>query len=798
MTRVGRRWLGDLAIGARFTVAGGRAGALRTLFIVLGIALGTTLFLLAGSVPTMVDARDDRGAARLDRPLPPDAPAGPTTVLITSADTDYRGDDIRGRLVRAEGERPVLPPGLRALPGDGEMAVSPALADLLRSSDGKLLRERLPYRITENIADSGLVGPAELAFYAGSATLTSDSAARVDGFGRDKVPTPLGSLLTLLAVAVFVALLTPVMVFVAIASRFGASGRDRRMAVLRLIGADRPMMRRLTIGESLVYGVAGTALGVLGFLAGREFVRSIVMWDVSVFPHDVRPPLGLAALVLLAVPAATVAAALLAHRGVVAEPLGVARRAPAGPRHLWARLLPATLGLVLLLPMLHDARTTDSIDVPQLAIGVGLLLVGITPILPWVVNVVTARLGAGPTPWLLGVRRLRAETTASVRVVNGMAVAVAGAIAVQTLLTGIESTFTAPTGYRADLADAHVRVAGADSDRRVQELAAAAGVEKVVTYTESTLSADRGSSPGDRSTLQTVVVADCTALRSLTRIDDCVPGDVFTGARNDDASAVSDLTADAPMPMHGAPGAMAATPMTLLRTPAGTAVRLSVPGTDNQTVAWTVPLSVKHLAPVDGKSTLIGRGALYVTPEALAGTGYRPLAMQAFVKLAPGVPDAVEHVRNAAARVDPGASVATLEEITQVREYTNIKRGLFIGAAVTLMLIAVSMLVSTMEQLREQRRPLAALAAIGTPHRTLALSVLAQAAVPLVVGLVLAVGCGVGLGVLLLGVAAHPLIVDWTYVGAFAGLGATMVAAVALLGLPPLWRLVRPENLRTE
>ena len=84
------------------------------------------------------------------------------------ADTTFRDDRVRGRLLRPEGPDAPLPPGVARLPGPGELVVSPALARRLRDP---LLRDRIPGRVVGTIGDAGLVGPAELAYYGGSDTL---------------------------------------------------------------------------------------------------------------------------------------------------------------------------------------------------------------------------------------------------------------------------------------------------------------------------------------------------------------------------------------------------------------------------------------------------------------------------------------------------------------------------------------------------------------------------------------------------------------------------------------------------
>jgi predicted lysophospholipase L1 biosynthesis ABC-type transport system permease subunit len=120
------------------------------------------------------------------------------------------------------------------------------------------------------------------------------------------------------------------------------------------------------------------------------------------------------------------------------------------------------------------------------------------------------------------------------------------------------------------------------------------------------------------------------------------------------------------------------------------------------------------------------------------------------------------------------------------------------GAIVTLLLIGASLLISVLEQLRERKKLLAVLVAFGTRRSTLAQSVLYQTAIPVVLGLVLAMAGGLSLGAMLLAMLSRPVAVDWSGVAAAIGLGAAVVAVVTLLSLPPLWRMMRADGLRTE
>lgn len=187
-------WLRDLGLGVRFAVGGGREGWTRTALTAVGVGLGVALLLVASSVPHLLDQRSLRDQAREEASASRDAdiPESDSTVLRIDAATEYRGLTVEGFLMRAEGSHPVVPPGVTDFPGPGEMAASPALAKLLESPGGALLKERLPYEITTTIADAGLRSPGELYFYAGSDSLTPATGGhRLAGYGGGPSGAPL-------------------------------------------------------------------------------------------------------------------------------------------------------------------------------------------------------------------------------------------------------------------------------------------------------------------------------------------------------------------------------------------------------------------------------------------------------------------------------------------------------------------------------------------------------------------------------------------------------------------------------
>ncbi|GAA4069692.1 ABC transporter permease [Streptomyces shaanxiensis] len=773
------QWAKDLGMGVRFAFAGGREGWVRALLTAVGVGLGVALLLLTTAVPSALTEREHRGSARDDftygaKPLP----KADDTLIIAEVDTTFRTEDVRGRLLEPEGPRAPLPPGVEKFPAKGEMVASPALKRLLESDSGKLLRERLPYRITGTIQQSGLVGPAELAYYAGGSGLASHlsngSIERIDYFGPSSgmVDDGLDPILILLVMIIFVVLLLPVGVFIAAAVRFGGERRDRRLAALRLVGADGGMARRVAAGEALAGALLGLVLGTGFFLVGRQLASLLKVRNTSVFPSDLNPSPALAALVAVAVPAAAVLVTLFALRGVVIEPLGVVRTAKPPRRRLWWRLLLPLAGLALLYPMMGQGNGNGNFNEWMVIGGTVLLLVGVTALLPWLVEAVVARLNSGSISWQLAVRRLQLSSGTAARMVNGIAVAVAGAIALQMLFAGVESDYTEDTGNdpsRAQLT-LHVR-----DDVSLGELAGqltrTEGVRHATALAEGSVG-DRAKEP--ELSLE-ATVAGCAELREVARLTSCRDGDIFRILGSQYDSETEKVTK---------PGG------TLYFDPA-------YPDSPSHTVSWKVPADIKAAAPREDP-TGYERGGLLFTPGSLPEGAAAGMFEKVYVSLDTSVPDAAEFTRNAAARIDPLTDVSALVASRQSEEFRAIRNGLFVGATCVLLLIGASLLVSQLEQLRERKKLLSSLVAFGTRRRTLSLSVLWQTAIPIALGLLLASVVGLTLGAVLLKMVEATVSVDWASVLTMTGIGAAVVFAVTLLSLPPLLRLMRPDGLRTE
>ncbi|WP_341829933.1 FtsX-like permease family protein [Streptomyces hainanensis] len=398
-----RVWARDLGMGARFALAGGRSGWARTALTAVGVALGVVVLALAASVPSALEARAQRVEAREPVWAMDDSGPGPDTFLTAGGATEYRGEEIGGLVLQPEAGAATTaapPPGLDAFPGPGEMVVSPALAELLDSADGRLLAERLDHERVGVIGDDGLDGPGDLYYYLGSDALAGE-ASRATGFGNPTFGEPLTAAMALLVLVICVGLLMPVAVFIGTAARFGGERRDRRLAALRLVGADMAMTRRIAAGESLAGSLLGLLLGVPLFLAARQYLGTLRVADLSAYPGDIVPEAGLILLVLLVVPAAALTVTLFALRGVTVEPLGVVRHAEGRPRRLVWRVVPLLLGLLLLVPLTFRFVDADDATLTQAGVGIVLLLTGATVVLPWLVERLVGALRGGPLSWQL-------------------------------------------------------------------------------------------------------------------------------------------------------------------------------------------------------------------------------------------------------------------------------------------------------------------------------------------------------------------------------------------------------------
>ena len=741
--------IGQLRFGLQLAISGGTSARLRAALTALGVGLGVVLLLGAAAVPHIVDVR----GAREDARTPVYGSAAAKGLRWLQTNTEFRGDQIAGVTVQPSGPRSPLPPGLSRLPPPGQMIVSPALAQLLRALGAQELERRLDAGVAGTISDAGLTGPRELLFYRGSSQLAARGVlGDVVAFGAAHPQNRAVPALKLLIVMMIVGLLLPVGVFVATASRFGSEDRDRRLAALRLLGADRLATARIAAGESLFGALAGLILGALLFLALRPLTGHISIAGIDVFSADVQPVPALAALVVVLVPACAVLATLIGMRRVAVEPLGVSRRGDAAGRRLTWRLIAPGLGFLVLATFLGHGHSVDSTEGQlEAAAGVVLVLVGVSTLLPWVVESVVRRAPDGPLPYLLAIRRLRGDDGTTGRVVGAIGLAVAGAIALQMLFGAAQDASRIPAGLaaavdRSTLITAHLP--STDGGTAAGErLRTAAGVSGVIAVAQI--------APADGAL---VAVVSCAAVAQLSQD----PG----RCRDGDSFLTDGATLNAGRLIEPAPGIR-------VRVPAGSRDLTLGPG---------------------GAELLTAR--LLLTPAAAARQHLEATGLVALAIVRPGA--SIDPLRDAAAALDPLAEVSELNSATTSNLLVTLRHILFAGAFVVLLMIGASLLVAAGEQMRERRSLLSVLAAFGMRRSTMAWSMLWQAAVPVALGLVLAIVLGTSLGAVLMKIVSLPITFDWGAIALTVAAGAVVVAAVTAATVPMLWQTMGSDGLREE
>lgn len=773
-----RAWAHDLSLGVRIAVVGA-SGRVRLALIAVGVGMGVAVLLLAASIVNADEARKAREDARIlvsDEYGEPRG--GDPALLATRSGDEFRGHFIPGIVFESLVAEPPVPPGLDRIPAPGEVYLSPALADLLAAPEGELLRPRFArWTIAGTIGQDGLVDPGELRFYAGADLSSTDSTGAAEwvgifgvyGFGLAEEPpgAPPGQVLFALGAGLL--LLVPVFVLIGAATRIAAAARERRLAALRLIGADANQARRIATGEALAGSILGLLVGAVIFVAVTPLSERVTLFGYGAFSTDIRPPLFGVVVIAVLVPVLAVGAGLVALRHTVAQPLRSSRQLTPQQRRLGWRLAPLVAGAALLAP-LAGRGSDDPGALVQLALLAGLLLVGMSVplLLPWLLQRAVGPLAGGPPSWQLAVRRLQLDSGTPARAAAGVAALLTVAVAVQTLV----STTLAMDGWQSDPdGESVIDVYAADmrpDDPVLADLALVEGVRDAAIYQEALARAGTEQAR--------VVVGDCRALAAFAHIASCGDGDAFV-------SAGRGLAPGEPMTFERwDPGQPEPTPVADWIVPAG-----------------AVPVEIREEAGGDGGVAAGPEQALVFVTPAAAERAVPAEVVSTFARLEvdPADRDAIERVRNTLAP-NTGTAAQYRTPADGSPATTELRDALLAGSTIVLVLAAASMLLVSIEQVRERRQQLAALAAAGVPARVLGLAVLWQALLPFAVAAVAATLVGAVLAILYLRTFGLAATIDWAGIGLLTAATALAVVAVAGLTLPSLRAAIRPESLRTE
>ena len=448
-----------IRLGLRLTFSGGREAAARLVLLVTAVGLGVGLLLTALSGINAVNSQNDR-YAWLDTAAAHQKPDGrdPLWGMVTADGFD--GQTITRVDVAAAGPTSPVPPGIPRLPGPGQYYVSPALASLLASTPGDELAARYPGHQTGLIGDAALPSPDSLIIIIGHAaiqlshvkeagevwTINTTPPSSCTGTSCQVTQGTQSRAIDLILSVVSLALLFPVLIFIATATRLSAARREQRFAAMRLTGATPQQISLIAAAESAVAAVAGTAAGFGIFFALRIPLAAIPFTGQPFFPGDLSLNIPDILLTALGVPAAAGMAARIALRRVHISPLGVTRRVTPQPPRAW-RALPLLAGLADL-GYYVAAGSPQSIPGQILAYvpGFALIVGGLVLIGPWLTRIGAAALTRRTShpAILIAARRLADDPKAGFRAVSGLVLTLFVTTVAVSVITTIDANRGAP------------------------------------------------------------------------------------------------------------------------------------------------------------------------------------------------------------------------------------------------------------------------------------------------------------------------------------------------------------------
>ncbi|MFI6360870.1 FtsX-like permease family protein [Streptomyces sp. NPDC050743] len=428
-----------IAFALRLAVSGGREALARLAMITAAVAIGVGLLLSTFASMNAVERTNQRqvwldtgAASRTEQ-------AAADSLWWWPHGDYYDGKSLTEVDVAATGPTSPVPPGLTHLPAPGEYYASPALAKLIRDTPADQLGDRFPGRLAGTIGDAALASPDSLIAVIGRTpaqikgapgaravtTIATSRPSTCDNGCWDNAVR--GDALTLISSVVAGALIFPVLIFIATATRLSAATREQRYAAMRLVGATPRQVSVISAVEAALAAAAGTVVGFGLYAALRPLVATIPLTGQQrFFLSDLTLSAPQALGVVVGVPVAAAIAARLALRRVTISPLGVSRRVTPRPPRAW-RLIPLLAGLAELAYFVfagHRPATGNGQTAAYLP-GFLVVMLGLVIAGPWLTMIVAravARRTRRPAA-LIAVRRLADDPKAGFRAVSGLVLA---------------------------------------------------------------------------------------------------------------------------------------------------------------------------------------------------------------------------------------------------------------------------------------------------------------------------------------------------------------------------------------
>lgn len=358
-----------MQLGVMLLKKSGKHGSLKFFVTIIAAMLGTlillSVFSMTNALNTFMSDRaswkmamysDGGGANNLSR----EQLTTPGAVVYTVANQENVTGNLTfmGKMMFVYdmnftgGELPKGSP-LQHYPGAGEYYVSPALEELMNKYSDDVLRDRFPGKQIGTIPSSALSSPDELTIIRGfdfnklddTSSLEYLNAKRITNFSLNQLQQLNKVVTTSMMAAGAIGLIIPIMMLITTATSLGAREREERYAALRLIGATKQQIRRITFIDSLAASIGGILLGSIIFLIFRPILFDVSIAGMRFYPEDIIVEPAMFALIIVGVIVMVWFANRSALNRVIASPLGVARKQfVSKPPRIWS-LIPLLLCL---------------------------------------------------------------------------------------------------------------------------------------------------------------------------------------------------------------------------------------------------------------------------------------------------------------------------------------------------------------------------------------------------------------------------------------------------------------------
>ena len=732
-----------LRLGLRLTLRSGREGLVRLLVTAAAVAVGVALLLgvLAEFHAFQANADQPCWSCTQGAPVPGTLPS--YGELWNNSVDFYQGQTISRLDVAALGPNAPAPPGITQLPRAGDYYASPALAALLATVPADQLGARFPGTLIGTIGQAGLSGTGDLTIYIGYAPAQLNKVSgtqwvtSINSAPGQEVFTPFFRYAFGIGV---LAVLFPMLVLISTATRLAADRREERFAALRLVGGTPGDIRIFAIVEAMVSAFLGAVLGTVIFLLVRPALGGTALVGTQYFESDLTPTAAGYAAMLIGVPVAAAAAALLSLRRVQVSPLGVSRRATPSPPSFW-RLIALVIGAGVFVYGL-DKTTRNSIGAPAYP-GLLLTMIGLVIAGPWLTAWASRLFGriASGSSALLAARRLADNPKGAFRAVTGLALAVFLGTMVGLIVPAVNTTEQTPAA--GALSNILIGQAGLPVAAGQQLISGIDSIPGATVYPLYDLQ------PPGEGLGPTLIAVSCADMRAIGALGQCAPG--LRAVQVSDNSLFDDN------PIYNTKPIVDAT------SPAYAGKLTTLP-------LQTVLVKVNSPTALERVRTYL---AVNAPPQVGGGYGNSPTPPRTFGETL--------QIRTARA--------ATFEKI------------LYAAVALTLIVAGCSLAVSVGGGLVDRKRPFTLLRVSGTPVSVLSRVVLFEAAVPLVAVTVVAAAIAYGTSLIAFlrlapaGTAIPQLGRDYYTI---MGAGLVIAFAVIMVTLPLLRRMTAPSTVRFE